>query len=308
MPRKRLIVGGAKLAQAHQSCGQVSDKKLPAFSLLMESHTRAGRACFMKHVVQPTHLVIPDKLFAAIPSYVKGESANVSPPHIVQENEPLTVSELELLAPVSDRKKKKKHKKIKVNEGKRNATKLSQSAAEVLLSGTEKELLKWRESRWFQTFYEDQLRNKISICAAIPSDGRDSIKSIVDDALTSEDSSRKLHLIHGETGSGKSTQVPQIILDELITRRVPGRIIVSQPRRIAATTLAERVATERGQDLGSSIGYQISGDRLFARGAATIDYCTAGLYYRLVLGKKKKTKNQKKKKKKKPNPHTRLSC
>jgi ATP-dependent RNA helicase DHX36 len=59
-------------------------------------------------------------------------------------------------------------------------------------------------------------------------------------------------LLSGETGCGKSTQVPQLIIDSC-----PGaRVLVMQPRKIAAVTLAERIAAERCQPIGRDVGYQ----------------------------------------------------
>ncbi|WP_448577907.1 ATP-dependent helicase HrpB [Thermosphaera sp.] len=55
------------------------------------------------------------------------------------------------------------------------------------------------------------------------------------------------------TGSGKSTQVPQMLRDG----GLPGQIVVLQPRRIAARLLAARVAQERGGQLGDEVGYQV---------------------------------------------------
>jgi ATP-dependent helicase HrpB len=55
------------------------------------------------------------------------------------------------------------------------------------------------------------------------------------------------------TGSGKTTQVPQMILDN----GAPGRVVVLQPRRVAARTVAARVAWERKCKLGGEVGYQI---------------------------------------------------
>ena len=62
-------------------------------------------------------------------------------------------------------------------------------------------------------------------------------------------------IVAGETGSGKSTQLPKICL--AMGRGVDARIGVTQPRRIAATSLAARVAKELDVELGREVGYQI---------------------------------------------------
>ncbi|MEH0146282.1 ATP-dependent RNA helicase HrpA [Corynebacterium sp. Q4381] len=65
-------------------------------------------------------------------------------------------------------------------------------------------------------------------------------------------------VIAGETGSGKTTQIPKMLLELGRGRR--GMIGHTQPRRIAARTVAERIAEELGQQVGESIGYAIRFD------------------------------------------------
>ena len=60
------------------------------------------------------------------------------------------------------------------------------------------------------------------------------------------------------TGSGKTTQVPQMLLDAGLAGEK--MIVVLQPRRVAARTVAARVASERGGKLGAEVGYQIRFD------------------------------------------------
>ncbi|WP_156346366.1 DEAD/DEAH box helicase family protein [Verrucomicrobium spinosum] len=62
-------------------------------------------------------------------------------------------------------------------------------------------------------------------------------------------------MVKAPTGSGKSTQVPQMLLDHDLAG--DKRIVVLQPRRIAARMLAARVASERGVRLGEEVGYQV---------------------------------------------------
>lgn len=65
-------------------------------------------------------------------------------------------------------------------------------------------------------------------------------------------------IIQGPTGCGKTTQVPQFILDDCKAENKLCNIVVTQPRRIAAITVARRVCEERGWGLGSVCGYQVS--------------------------------------------------
>ena len=62
-------------------------------------------------------------------------------------------------------------------------------------------------------------------------------------------------VVSGETGSGKTTQLPKFCL--AAGRGIDGLIGCTQPRRIAATTVARRIAEELGQELGNAVGYKI---------------------------------------------------
>ncbi len=81
-------------------------------------------------------------------------------------------------------------------------------------------------------------------------------------------------VLRAPPGAGKSTRVPQAILDNC---DVGGRIVVVQPRRVAARALARRVAAERGQD--GSVGYSVRFDSNVGP-ATRIEYCTEGILLR----------------------------
>jgi len=65
-------------------------------------------------------------------------------------------------------------------------------------------------------------------------------------------------IISGETGSGKTTQIPKLCLEA--GRGISGMIGCTQPRRIAAMTVAKRIAFELNESLGQSVGYKIRFD------------------------------------------------
>lgn len=79
------------------------------------------------------------------------------------------------------------------------------------------------------------------------------------------------------TGSGKTTQVPQMLLDAGLAGN--RKIVVLQPRRVAARTVAARVAWERGCALGAEVGYQTRFDDQTSLGTR-ISYVTEGILLR----------------------------
>lgn len=84
------------------------------------------------------------------------------------------------------------------------------------------------------------------------------------------------------TGSGKTTQVPQILLDDAILRQQGSHcnIICTQPRRIAAISVAHRVAKERGENTGQTVGYQVRFDSKLPKPHGSITFCTTGVFLR----------------------------
>ncbi|WP_233262330.1 DEAD/DEAH box helicase, partial [Vitiosangium sp. GDMCC 1.1324] len=80
------------------------------------------------------------------------------------------------------------------------------------------------------------------------------ISSRVED-ITAAITAHQVVIVAGATGSGKTTQLPKVLL--AMGRGRPRQIAVTQPRRIAATSVAARVARELGTELGTDIGYQI---------------------------------------------------
>ncbi|NXT49204.1 DHX36 helicase, partial [Pluvianellus socialis] len=93
--------------------------------------------------------------------------------------------------------------------------------------------------------------------------------------------SNRVTVISGETGCGKTTQVTQFILDDYIERGKGStcRIVCTQPRRISAISVAERVAAERAEVCGNgkSTGYQIRLQSRLPRKQGSILYCTTGI-------------------------------
>lgn len=102
------------------------------------------------------------------------------------------------------------------------------------------------------------------------------------DAIVDSVANNQVTVISGETGSGKSTQSVQFILDDLIKRTFgeQANIICTQPRRISALGLADRVADERCGRVGDDVGYAIRGESKQTQGTTKITFVTTGVLLR----------------------------
>lgn len=87
-------------------------------------------------------------------------------------------------------------------------------------------------------------------------------------------------LVEAPTGSGKSTQIPQMLLDSGIAGK--GQALILQPRRLATRMLAARVARERNSRLGDEVGYQIRFDNI-SSARTRIKFITEGVLLRMML-------------------------
>lgn len=113
----------------------------------------------------------------------------------------------------------------------------------------------------------------------MPRDRSLPIFEIESDLRAALDSKNVRIVIEAPTGSGKSTQVPQMLLD---SGKCDGDIYVLQPRRLAARMLARRVAQERDGRCGDDVGYQVRFENVVSR-ETRIRYVTEGILLRRLL-------------------------
>src|SRR5205085_2418864 len=99
-------------------------------------------------------------------------------------------------------------------------------------------------------------------------------------SILAELKSRSRIIIQAPTGSGKSTQIPQILLDHGLLG--DGQVVILQPRRLAARLLAARVASERNSRLGNEVGYQIRFENVTSS-RTRIRFVTEGVLLRQLI-------------------------
>ncbi|XP_014473196.1 PREDICTED: putative ATP-dependent RNA helicase TDRD9 isoform X2 [Dinoponera quadriceps] len=98
-------------------------------------------------------------------------------------------------------------------------------------------------------------------------------------------SSNSVIIIRGSTGCGKTTQVPQLILDNEFQNNRNCNIIVTQPRRIATLSIAKRVSQERDWPVGTIVGYQMGLIKHVCEDTR-ITYCTTGVLLHKLINKR----------------------
>ncbi|KAJ0049657.1 hypothetical protein Pint_16939 [Pistacia integerrima] len=104
------------------------------------------------------------------------------------------------------------------------------------------------------------------------------------EALLNAIAQNQVVVVSGETGCGKTTQLPQYILESEIeaARGAACSIICTQPRRISAIAVSERVAAERGEKIGESVGYKVRLEGIKGRDTRLL-FCTTGILLRRLL-------------------------
>src|SRR5437870_8549107 len=105
------------------------------------------------------------------------------------------------------------------------------------------------------------------------------IYEIESDIVSTLRSSRRL-VLQAPTGSGKSTQVPQMLLKHGLLGN--GQVVILQPRRLAARLLATRVAEELGVKLGGEVGYQVRFENVTSE-RTRIKFETEGILLRQLI-------------------------
>mmetsp|Transcript_17810 Transcript_17810/g.20587 ORF Transcript_17810/g.20587 Transcript_17810/m.20587 type:complete len:689 (-) Transcript_17810:3-2069(-) len=91
-------------------------------------------------------------------------------------------------------------------------------------------------------------------------------------------------VVEGETGSGKTTQIPQFIVEAGYANQGSSLIACTQPRRVAATSIAARVADEMDVALGEEVGYTIRFEDVSDYKKTVLKFLTDGMLLREAMG------------------------
>ena len=127
-------------------------------------------------------------------------------------------------------------------------------------------------------FKKRKLKRRIGVEPILSSLPIDNLQTELINAIFSH----KTTIVIGETGSGKSTRLP-VFIHRYLRDRGGGTVVCTQPRRVAAVTIAQRVAAETGSDVGDVVGYTVRFDDQ-SSAATRIKYVTDGVLLREAIG------------------------
>ena len=121
----------------------------------------------------------------------------------------------------------------------------------------------------WKRFEKDRCQFRSSPMAPIYADKRNVISSL---------QSHDVVIVTASTGSGKSTQLPQYLLDDVFANEPVRRIAVLEPKRFNCMSLAHRVSQERGHSVGGEVGYSLGLGDVCISSSTRIEYMTHGLF------------------------------
>lgn len=117
----------------------------------------------------------------------------------------------------------------------------------------------------------DQIRQSIEAAKNLP------IAKHRQQIIAKLEKSRVL-IVSGDTGCGKTTQVPKFILEQGMHNGKEVHIICTQPRRLAAINIAKRVAQELGERVGQTVGYHVGMQRKKTPFVTKVTFMTTGIF------------------------------
>ncbi|KAJ3414817.1 putative ATP-dependent RNA helicase dhr2, partial [Chytridiales sp. JEL 0842] len=226
-------------------------------------------------------------------SKLNGVGVIVNEHKVIESEEPqalppsFTTSESVAPTPPSDthkkkRRKKKKHHNVNSNEDSNNSSSKNNDDNNHGAQSTVK--VKEHHHKHHHKEHHDKGKFKREEKAAALRPQREKLPITIEKASIME--AVKVHnslIIVGETGSGKTTQIPQFLYEAGYAKK--GMIAITQPRRVAATSIARRVSEEMAAKLGGLVGYSVRFDDTTSQDTK-IKYMTDGMMLRELLSDK----------------------
>ena len=130
---------------------------------------------------------------------------------------------------------------------------------------------------WTNTPYSEQYTQILSTRLKLP------VYQFKEKLLTAV-SQNQIVVVEGETGSGKTTQIPQFLVEAGYAQQGTSMVTCTQPRRVAATSIAARVADEMDVALGEEVGYTIRFEDMSDWNKTVLKFVTDGMLLREAMG------------------------